>query len=180
MEALHADERIALRDLHTVYEALFLRAVTSFEGYLEELFISIVKQRVRYKRSRGVSVLIQAASNEALLEILLQGAKYMQWLPYEYTEKRARLYLKDGKPFCDLNDGDKSKIKTISTIRNAIAHKSEYAMREFNRTVIGNQALLRGEKRPAGYLRSQVSANTGHNRFMIYIAELARIAETLT
>ncbi len=178
MEQLHQDHRIVLRDLHSVYEALFLRAVTSFEVFLEELFISILERRTRYPSQR-VTIRMKAISSEALMEILLQGDKYMIWLPFANTEKRARFYLKDGRPFSDLNDGDKSMIKTITTIRHAIAHKSPHAMNEFQRTVIGSQSLLRGERRPAGFLRSQVRAGPTRNRFEVYVGELARIAVDL-
>jgi hypothetical protein len=49
-------------------------------------------------------------------------------------------------------------------------------MNEFERTVIGSQALLRRERRPAGFLRSQARANPSANRFEIYVGELGRIA----
>jgi hypothetical protein len=176
MEGLYQNDKIALRDLHSVYEALFLRAVTSFEVFLEEHFVSILERRTRF-RSRGVSVRMKATSGDALMEILLQGNKYMIWLPFDNTEKRARIYLKDGKPFSDLTDGDKSMIKTITTIRHAIAHKSRHATGEFGRTVVGAQSLLRGERHPAGYLRSQTSPSV--NRFEIYVGELGRIAGVL-
>jgi len=178
MEHLFQDRRITLGDINSVYEALFLRAVTSFEGYLEDLFLSILKKKTQYPKSR-VNLRMTPASNDALMDILLQGGKYMTWLPFDNTEKRAKIYLKDGRPFCELDDGDKSKMKSITVIRNAIAHKSSHAMNEFVRTVIGSQSLLRGEKKPAGYLRSQIRTGPVQNRFEVYIFELARIAQAL-
>jgi hypothetical protein len=178
MEQLHRERKIALRDLHSVYEALFLRAVTSFEVFLEELFIAILAQKSKYPKTR-VSILMTVTSNAALMEILLQGDKYMTWLPFDRAEKRAKLYLKDGRPFSDLSNGDKSMIKTITTIRHAIAHKSAHALREFERTVIGSQSLLHGERKPAGFLRSPVRSDPARNRFEVYITELGRIANIL-
>jgi hypothetical protein len=122
---------------------------------------------------------MKASSNTALLEILHQGDKYLVWLPFGNTEARAKLYLKDGRPFSELTDGDKSMIKTITTIRNAIAHKSPHALAEFQRTVIGSLALLRFERSPAGFLRSQVRAGPAQNRFEVYAAELGRVASVL-
>ena len=98
MESLYSEGRITRRDLESVYEALFLRAVTSFEGFIEELFIDILRGRVRYSRKR-VRVRMTAKSQGALMEILLQEDKYMQWLPFNHTESRARLYLNGGRPF---------------------------------------------------------------------------------
>src|SRR5262249_37025998 len=125
-------------------------------------------------------------SRGALRDILLQGAKYLDWLPFHHTEKRVELYIAKrgqsgncGRPFVELTDGDKSQLKTIVTIRNAIAHSSPHAANEFARTVIGSQPLLPREKTPAGYLRSQVAGSPIQTRFEAYIGTLGGIAETL-
>ncbi len=176
MESLHANDRITVRDLHSVYEALFLRGVTSFEFFLESLFLAILRQKVTYPKSR-VSLRMTPTNDKALMEILLQNQAYLQWLPYGHTNKRAKLYLTGGKPFSDLTGGDESMIKTVTTIRNAIAHSGAYAKREFERTVIGSRALLRGERTPAGFLRTD--ANPVQKRFETYMIELSRIAQAL-
>ena len=155
-----------------------MRAVTSFEAFLEALFIDILNGKLRYSRKR-VQVRITTKSRGALMDILFQGDKYMPWLPFNHTEGRAKLYLDGGRPFSELTNGDKSVIKTITTIRNAIAHKSNHALGEFQKTVIGSQPLLRGERSPPGFLRSQVSSGTVQNRFEVYIGELGRLASTL-
>lgn len=100
MDFLHSQKQIVLRDLEFVYEALFLRAVTSFEVFLEELFISILQDKAKYSRRR-VSLRMKAINSAALMDILFQGKDYIQWLPFDSTEKRAHLYLKGGKPFSD-------------------------------------------------------------------------------
>jgi hypothetical protein len=176
MERLYQAGFIKATDLDSVYEALFLRAVTSFEAFLEELFLAILEKRRRYRRGR-VELRMTAKTSDALRDILLQGDKFMAWLPFHHTEKRAYIYLTEGRPFSELTEGDKSIIKTITTIRNAIAHKSPHAMSEFQRTVIGSHALLRGERRPASFLRSKVSS--GKNRFEVYVGELGRLAMDL-
>ncbi len=178
MERLYREGHITGTDLDSVYEALFLRAVTSFEGFLEELFLAILEKKRIYGRKR-VALRMTAQSREALQEILLQGGKYMAWLPFSHTENRAKLYLKDGRPFSELTNGDKSLIKTITTIRNAIAHKSPHATSEFQRIVIGSHSLLRGERKPASFLRSRASSGSIQVRFEIYIGELGRLAIVL-
>jgi len=178
MEFLYSTKNIVLRDLDTVYEALFLRTVTGFEVFIEEHFIAIVSGREKLGKRR-VSVRMNATSAGALMDILLQGDAYMTWLPFAKTEKRAQIYLKDGKPFSELSDGDRSMIRSITIIRNAIAHRSSHAAQEFSRVVIGSQHLLPTEKTPAGFLRSQVRTGPTRNRFEIYAGELARIAMAL-
>lgn len=117
------------------------------------------------------------SSGRSLSEIVHQGGKYLKWIPFSYTEKRAKIYLNGGRPFSELNRGDRSIIKTVTIIRNAIAHKGPHAVREFKSNVIGSTVLLRSEKRPAGFLRSQVNPN--RRRFEVYVIQLARIASEL-
>lgn len=176
MEGLRAAGRITVRDLHSVYEALFLRGVTSFEVFLESLFLAILRQKVRYPKSR-VSLRMTPANDKALMDILQQNQLYLQWIPYHHAEDRAKLYLADGKPFSELRPADKSVIRTITTIRNAIAHSSAHAKAEFERKVIANKALLRGERTPAGFLRTD--ANAAQKRFETYMIELSRVAQAL-
>jgi hypothetical protein len=177
MEKLFAAERINRTDLDSVYEALFLRAVTSFEAFLEDLFLAILVGRARYSRQR-VRVLMTASSREALMQILLQGNAFMNWLPFANTEKRAKIYLKDGRPFTELDDGDKSQLKTITVIRNAIAHKSPHALSEFEKTV-NSIPLLQNERNPAGYLRSRITSGPAQSRFEVYMGQLGKCAGLL-
>lgn len=178
MEKLHSSGRIIKTDIDSVYEALFLRAVTSFEAFLEDLFIAILAGHARYSKQR-VRVLMSASSMESLMQILLQGNAFMNWLPFTNTEKRAKIYLKDGRPFTELNDGDKSILKTITVIRNAIAHKSPHALSEFERAVIGSIPLLQNERSPAGFLRSRITSGPAQSRFEVYMGELGRCAGRL-
>ena len=180
MDKLYTSKHIKRIDLDSVYEALFLRAVTSFEIFLEELFISTLEGKKQYSKKRvSLNVAFTVKSRQALIDLLLQGSNYMMWLPFPNTEKRAKIYLKDGRPFSELTDGDKSLIKTITITRNAIAHKSPYALNEFQRIVIGSRSLLPGEKNPAGFLRSNTTSSPPTNIFEIYVGELGRLASFL-
>ena len=178
IENLHSSKSIRSGDADSIYEALFLRAVTSFEGFLEELFIGILSDYKKYRR-RGISLRMKVTSAAALQEILLQGNRYLNWLPFDQTERRAKLYLKEGRPFSQLPEKDKSMITTITTIRNAIAHKSKHALSEFDRKVIASRNLLPRERVPGGYLRSSVTISPPVNQFEVYILELARISSSL-
>src|SRR6185437_8793829 len=98
MEALLGSGDIALRDIHAVCEALFLRAVTSFEVFLENLFFDILHGKAKYSKKR-VSPRMKPLVKAALEEIVLQRDRYLTWLPFFHAEERAKLYLRDGKPF---------------------------------------------------------------------------------
>ena len=177
MEALFQAGEITKRDLNSVYEALFLRAVTRFESFLEELFLAILERRVKYKKQRRVALKMKPKSRQALMEIVFQGDRYLDWLPFQRTADRASLYLFGGRPFTDLEQPEKDIIHKIITIRHAIAHHSKHATKQFQLKVIQSLPLLKGEKTPAGFLRSQVQPAI--NRFEVYISELVRIAADL-
>lgn len=178
METLYKSRRVTESDMDSVYEALFLRAVTSFEAFLEAQFLSILLGRANYKPGR-VAVRMTATSRSALMDVLLQGDKYMTWLPFPHTEDRAKIFLKDGKPFTELTSGDRQILQLIVTTRHAIAHRSTHATKQFEKKVIGSMSMLPRERKPAGFLRSPLSAGTKQNRFDLYLIELGRVASFL-
>ena len=178
MEASHAKGDLLKTDIETVYEALFLRAITGFELYLEQLFIDILLGKTAHHPSRARALLATSTKSD-LIKILNRGNDYLAWLPYGNTESRAHLYLKNGKPFTDLTNGDKSMLADMTRIRNAIAHKSEHANKQFQLKVVANLPLLKSEKRPAGFLRSQFRSSPRQLRFEVYIGELGQIAAKL-
>jgi hypothetical protein len=182
MEYLFDDGEIRKRDLDAVYEALFLRAVTSFESFLEDLFLGILEGRVKYHSRKGISRKVIARTREAMNDIVFHAGdgrknQFLSWLPFDKTEDRAMIYLVDGKPFSSVDRGDRSIVKTITIVRNAIAHRSKYSMDAFREKVIGEQALLKNERTPAGYLQSRV--HSGGNRFESYVGTLGKVAREI-
>jgi hypothetical protein len=180
MDNLFKKRSIANRDIDAVYEALFLRAVTSFEVYLEDLFMLIMKNKTQYDKKRKVATRMNATSDDALMDILLQSKEYMGWLPFQHTVGRANIYLKEGRPFSELDDRNKNAIRSITVIRNAIAHKSTHATDQFKKHVIGTRSLLTKEKTPAGFLRSNASAAPPRNQFQNFVGQMATIAVFLS
>ena len=175
MESLYDNGHLRDRDIGAVYESLFLRAVVGFEEFCEQLFFEILKKRVRYKL-KEVSPRIPTCSNFVLRQILLQGKSYLDWLPYDHAERRAKLYLTGGRPFSTLESSDRQMIQTIVIIRNAIAHSSGYSRLKFRKHVIKDETLLASEKSPSGFLRSQLTRTPLQRRFEIYAAELGAIS----
>jgi hypothetical protein len=175
MEELFDDDALRIADVHSVYESLFLRAVGGFESFLEGLFLEIMRENISYPRKRRVAKRVTFSSRAALMDVLLQGAKYLDWLPIKRTQERADRYLLGGRPFADFDGGDRSMITTIVTIRNAIAHESAHSAGEFRRIVTGGLALLHGEKKPAGFLRSNVAPT--QKRIQVYFGEMLRMAQ---
>ena len=165
--------KLVRRDVEIVYEGLFLRAVVGFEDLLESIFFAVLEGR-----SGNASWYPRLTGRRSDLKKCVFGEKrYLDWLPYAVSLKRAQLYLRDGLPFSLLDDGDKLKLSQIVTIRHAIAHSSKSASQKFTETVIDTLALPASEKKPAGFLRGI----TAHSltRYEVYVQSLGGIANTL-
>jgi hypothetical protein len=178
MEELYATDRIRRRDLESVYEGLFLRAMNALESFLEGLFIEVMLGNARFPGNR-VAVRVAIASRGTLWEVLLQGDDYLDWLPYGRTEERAKTFLKNGRPFTVPSDGDRSKLKQCMVVRNAIAHTSPFSSEQFEKKVIANLNLSSRERTPAGYLRSVARTSPTFVRFQICASDLADIASRI-
>ncbi|HTW88291.1 MAG TPA: hypothetical protein VMD75_09815 [Candidatus Binataceae bacterium] len=177
MEDLFQEGKISKRDVCSVYEALFLRAVTRFETFLEDLFLAILQKRVKYNKSRKILPRIVHRSNDALTRVVYREQPYLDWMPFKETQQRADLFLYGGRPFSELELDHKDVMTRIWVTRNAIAHDSQHVKRQFHKTIVKSLVLRPTEKSPAGFLRSQVNPTT--NRFEVYVGELGRIAAHL-
>ena len=176
-EDLFRKGAIRARDINHIYGAVFLSAVTSFEGFLEDLFLGLLVGRL--SAARLVQSRIICLSDLVAREILLQGDQYLNWLPYEQTEKRAAAFFRGGHPFSSLEDAEKQVMRQISYTRNALAHQSRHALTVFQAKVLSQVPLLPREKNPSGFLRSNVAAIPRQTRYEQLVAELNAIAHKL-
>jgi len=165
------------REAERVYEGLFMRAITTFEAFLEELFFLAVLGESGHPKSRALPR-AQFRSRAVLSEFVLAGRDYVEWLPYRAMEGRALVYLRKGRPFTELSGGQKSQIKQWHVTRNAIAHPGRYARDQFRHKVIGEMTLLPHEKTPAGFLRSMVQPNL--RRFESILSNMRQIGLDLS
>jgi hypothetical protein len=182
MESLLRRNKITSKDVESVYESLFMRAVVAFETFLEELFFAIAHGKIKYS-SRKITCKLSGISEDVIQDIVHQGKSYVNWIPYESTKQRVLLYMRIvgskandcGRPFLELKKPQTDSLGNIVIIRNALAHSSNHAMNEYKSKIIGNRPLLPAEKSPAGYLRVKDAAS-GQTRFEGYVTELISIA----
>lgn len=179
VEKLVLDGRMERHDVEVMYESLFLRSITYFESLLENLFCRILLGKVSYPRARA-SKRVEFPSASSLYNVVWGSEKYLEWLPYEKTRKRAEKFLSGGRPFSELAGGELSKLKGHYVTRNAIAHSSDHARNEFKKVVIGNQHLPPRERSPAGYLRSVFRLAPRTTRFEQAMDDLRGLAQHLS
>ncbi len=114
---------------------------------------------------------------QSTIEIILSGRPYIDWLPYENLEERAKIFFKNGVPFAVIDSTDKDVLTQITTIRNAIAHKSPFSQNKFKIRIIDNTRGLPPENSsPPGYLRYVFRTVPNQTKFENYMVELAAIA----
>lgn len=179
MEGLFAAQQIVARDLNQIYAGLYLDAVASFEKMIEDLFIGLATGRLT-SNSVQIVLLVTFANAPSVRPVIFGGRNYVDWLPYNNTERRADVFFRKGIPFTSaLDSNDKQRILTFGYIRNAIAHRSGHSERVFKSQVLGNQNLMSGERSPAGYLRSVFRFSPQQRRYEDLVNSMALISTKL-
>lgn len=178
MEKLFNDKSLSRRDVEKVYEALYLRSITFFEGFIEELFLGLLTKRLR-PSLRGVVARVDLKSDIVAREIVFAGRPYVDWFPYKKrTEELAKIYFRGGRPFTLLDDRDKGDITNMMKIRNVIAHQSTSSLKTFQEDIISkNHGLLPREKTAAGFLRNQFRTSPDQTRLELYQFRIVEIAK---
>ena len=177
IERLLLADHVTRQDACLLYEGIFLRTVTTCEGLMEDLFVGLLAGGI--KPGRSVHPRVQFKSYTIARDIVLGGRAYVDWLPFNVTEKRADAFFRGGYPFRNLEKNDKKELERVIFIRNAIAHQSRSASEKFEKEVIGGTPLLSAERTPAGYLRSIFRASPAQTRYEEIASTCAMLARKL-
>lgn len=175
MEALYAQNHIVRRDIEQVYSGLYIEAISSLETYIEKLFLGLLVGNVIHN-SNKVYPRISFRSHSIARDVVYGGRQYVDWFPYYRTEMRANAFFRNGFPFTLLDKADKNRIENIFCIRNAIAHKSNYSLKKFEKEIIGSSILMPRERTPVGYLRSRFRIAPLQTRYEQLISNISYIA----
>jgi hypothetical protein len=177
-EALFSFKRIVKRDVSLIYSGLFIDAVTSFEQFIEKLFVGLLVGRISH--SLRVKPLAKFKSSKICKEIICNERPYVDWLPYDKTLKKAKIYFEDGEPFSLVDSSYIKKLRDMSIIRNSLAHKSEFAQSKFINIIKSVPYLTTEEKRPIGFLRgAHISSPVIVSRYEGYMGTLLGVSKRL-
>ena len=177
-ERLYQEGNLVMRDLELVYAGLYLSAITFFENFIEDLFVRLLVGTAIHP-SRLVVPKITFKSPTTCRNIVYGGEAYVDWFPYNRTQRRARVFFRNGLPFTALANFEKKNIDRMLCIRNAIAHKSKHALNKFEQEVISGLPLLSQEKTPVGYLRSNYTTSPPQTQYESIIFDIVQIARKL-
>ncbi len=169
MERLRSSRNISETDLNRVYAGAFLSFHTFLERSLERAFLGLLMGRLVSSDS-SVRPLVAINSNKVAHEIVRGGRTYVDWLPYDrHMVKRADAFFSGGRPFRNLSKAEMNVFARATVMRNAIAHESSHALRQFARFFTVGKSLPPDQRRPAGYLRGQHAV--GQSRFDLMLSE---------
>lgn len=176
IERVRASRGLSDSDANRAYAGALLAFHVSVERSLERLFLGTVMGRFTYT-SRPITPLVVIRSEVVARAVVKGDRKYLDWLPYNYTASRAEAFLSGGRPFADLGRTDIAAFERLSVVRNAIAHDSSHALKQFRAQFVVGRPLPVGQQSPAGYLRGQHS--TGQTRFEFMLAETVAVFRRL-
>lgn len=179
VEQLRLTDSLTANDVACVYEGLFLRCYTGVETYLEDLFYDVVLGKVSYPSRRAIRPRAAVASRRVLEDVVLQGRRYVEWLPYDKTLALAEAHLRGGRPFADLSLTRRQELEEWRLVRHAIAHSSRSAAQAFERKVLARVFLPPSQRNPVGYLRSQARINPVATRLDLVLDSAALLVKEL-
>ena len=82
---------IAKKDFDIIYEGVFMRSVTSFESFIEELFIGLLYNKYDLNARHTAQNVIFNSRKQALQNIL-NGKKYLDLLPHDNLKKYSSIF----------------------------------------------------------------------------------------
>jgi hypothetical protein len=157
VDGLVVSGNLSRRAAEQVYESLFLSSFTAFEVFIDELFLTLLVKQKDASRTGAIPRVTVRSFAVGRELIMGAGRNYVDWLPYDRTVERANLFFRGGRPFTNVSPGDRELVNKAQIIRNAIAHRSRYSEKRFERDIIGTTAVPLREYKPAAYLRGLVS-----------------------
>ncbi len=156
VDQLQKTGTLNIGDSDLLYESTFLNAIGLFEGVLEALLFEFVCGKA--SRKRGHYSLLKTRTHSDYRTILLKGRRYIDLLPYSELIDTVKMYLNDGKPFTEVEDDDRQILAQATLIRNAIAHRSTFALAKFRKDIRGVGSLPSNRQFPGPLLRKTYRA----------------------
>lgn len=160
-------------------EATFLQMFRAWEFFLEESVVAYMCGRLACDGG-SVSCHITAPSEEVARKILYQEKAYIEWTDVDKVRERLLLYFPSPNRIEAALVPNLVDLKHITRVRNAIAHNSIPARRNFDNLV---QGLFGGRprmSRPANLLAAKHPEDSAKTFFDRYADTLEFIATSIT
>lgn len=173
VEACYASGGLRVTDVEAMYAGLFLQVVVAYEATIENFVLGLMVRPggVHSANPRIKSRVRVRSYSHALAVAAGPGRKFPQWIGKRDLEDVSRMLLVDGAPFAVAGGVlDWSYVEKCRYIRNAIAHPSDHAVKQFEKHVIQSTPLHWRERRVSAFLRG--SGSGGQTRWEVLVAGL--------
>lgn len=160
-------------------EAAFLQLFKAWEGLLEDCTVAFMCGRLRCNGTL-VRCHVTATNEEQARRVVYQEKTYVEWTDVD------KIIIRWSSIFGDSNDLEaavrpaRTELRHMRTVRNAIAHSSLRATRQFRDLVQGQFGGKRNLSRPAELLVAQFPADPARTYFDRYADVLEVAAGSLT
>jgi hypothetical protein len=116
-----------------ITEGIFIRAFSSFELFLEELFVLYALGKPSISGTK-VNRFILPRDGRHVRELIRADKQFVDWASADLVLQRVETYF-DGGPMKTAIVQYKDRLKTVRRIRNAIAHRSDEAWGRYVKVV---------------------------------------------
>lgn len=169
IEREFARKRLLVTDVELVYSSSFLSVCSQWESLLQEILFEAVcgDESLRRENRRYATFLKRRHFEEVLL---FPGKEYLSIPNLDRAEELAALFIKQGRPISAVSESNRTFLQQAVRIRNAIAHESSFATRQFQKSVPGVGALPRSKRSPGAFLRHEFRTAPSQRRYELYYA----------
>lgn len=169
IESQFTSKRIRVTDVELVYSSSFLSVCSQWESLLADIIFEVVAGRS--SRKAGNRRFVTFHSRQKLLDVLLFPDKdYISLPTLKRAEEVTALFIEGGRPISTITDRNRTFLQQAVWIRNAIAHESDFAMKQFQNKVPGVSALSKSKRSPGAFLRHEFRQSPSQRRYELYFA----------
>lgn len=171
-------KRLLITDVELVYSSSFLSVCSQWQSLLEGILYEAVCGDGSTKPSNRRFASFQ---KERHLEnvLLFPGKDYLSIPNLKRAEEMAALFINQGQPFAAVSEPNRTFLQQAVQIRNAIAHQSTFAKKQFHKSVPGVSALPRSKRSPGAFLRHEFRKSPTQRRYEVYFAAYQSAAQEI-
>jgi hypothetical protein len=162
---------IGIRQKEAIAGLSLLKIHTIWEAFLQDVFLRFM---CGAPNATGVAPILLRSKEKnlsAALRTLLGSRDYVSWNPSQ-TVRRASAYFRFGEPFSTAIASIRSSLDDSYSIRNNLAHRSQYSTDRFRQVVRTHLGYVPRGMTPGRFLLTQPTGPTTSNSFLATYAAL--------
>jgi hypothetical protein len=128
---------LSSNQINLITEGIFLRGFSSYEKFLEEIFVFYARGRST-RSGDAVESFLRPRNGTHARDMIKSHMTFLEWNSPEIIIQRCDIYLRDGGPIKMALISNLTRLGYMRRIRNAIVHRSREALDRYA-TVVRNE-----------------------------------------